>query len=283
MNNKPVLLEAYIEGIGLLGPGLESWQASQSILSGQQVYVPQKTVIPAPELLPAAERRRASDIIKLTLATSQEAITAAKQHTADLPSVFSFSNGDGINCHIICETLASSDRQLSPTRFHNSVHNATAGYWSIAMAATATSSVLCAFDASFGAGLLEALSQVVIDDTRCILMASDTSYPEPMHSVRPILDNFGIALMLAPQRSPQSIAHISLSLTQDESDRLADKELEKLRLAVPAARGLSLLQVIATQQTAKRESAGSAEASGVTRLVLDYLDDTRLALEIRPC
>lgn len=283
MSNKPVPLEAYIEGIGLLGPGLESWQACQPILSGQQVYVPQKTVIPAPELLPAAERRRASDIIKLTLATSQEAITAAKQDTADLPSVFSFSNGDGINCHIICETLASSDRQLSPTRFHNSVHNATAGYWSIAMGATATSSVLCAFDASFGAGLLEALSQVVIDNTGCILMTSDTSYPEPMHSARPIPDNFGIALMLAPQRSPQSIAKISLTLTQDEADRLADKDLEKLRLAVPAARGLTLLQAIAKLQTAEQEPDGSASASQATRVVLDYLGDTRLVMEITPC
>lgn len=281
MNNKPVALEAYIEGIGLLGPGLESWQASQLILSGQQAYMPQKTVIPAPELLPAAERRRASDIIKLTLATSQEAITAAKQDTVDLPSVFSFSNGDGVNCHIICETLASSDRQLSPTRFHNSVHNATAGYWSIAMGATATSSVLCAFDASFGAGLLEAMSQVVIDNMRCILMASDTSYPEPMHSVRPILDNFGIALMLAPQRSAQSIAHISLTLTDDEADGFTDRELENLRLAIPAARGLTLLQVIAKQQTQNPD--GSVKATQTSRVVLDYLDESRLALEITPC
>lgn len=283
MSNKPVSLEAYIEGIGLLGPGLENWQACQPILSGQQRYIPQKTVIPAPELLPAAERRRASDIIKLTLATSQEAIVAAKQDTADLPSVFSFSNGDGLNCHIICEMLASSDRQLSPTRFHNSVHNATAGYWSIAMAATATSSVLCAFDASFGAGLLEALGQVVIDNTRCILMTSDTSYPEPMHSVRPIPDNFGIALILAPQRSEQSIAHISLTLTQDAAERLADKELEKLRLAVPAARGLPLLQAIAKLELARGENGVSMTRPQTVHVVLDYLDETCLAVEITPC
>lgn len=149
------------------------------------------------------------------------------------------------------------------------------------MAATATSSVLCAFDASFGAGMLEALSQVVIDNTRCILMTSDTSYPEPMHSARPILDNFGIALMLSPQPSSQSIAKVSLTLTQDEADRLEDKELEKLRLAVPAARGLTLLQAIAKQQT--QEPDGSARASQATRVVLDYLDETRLAVEITPC
>ncbi|HEX5538202.1 MAG TPA: beta-ketoacyl synthase chain length factor, partial [Methylophilaceae bacterium] len=206
MTITPKPLIAHIEGIGLLGPGLASWESAAAVLTGAQPHQPQKTVIPSPEILPAAERRRASDIVKLTLATSIEALTAAQQDAAALPSVFAFSNGDGLNCHVLCEMLASDDRQISPTRFHNSVHNSAAGYWSIAMGAMATSSVLCAYDASLGAGLLEALTQVTVDDTRCVLMCSDTAYPEPMHSVRPIPDNFGIALVLAPERSAHAIA-----------------------------------------------------------------------------
>lgn len=262
-------LTAYIEGIGVLGPGLTDWPSSHAVLTGQQPYRPSKTVIPAPELLPAAERRRASDIVKLTLATSLEAIAAAGLEAASLPSVFSFSNGDGLNCHTICEMLASDDRQISPTRFHNSVHNAAAGYWSIATGAMATSSVLCAFDASFGAGLLDALTQVVVDGGRCILMASDTTYPEPMFSKRPIPDNFGIALVLAPQRSPQTIAQIKVSITDDDACKFCDTALETLRMAIPAARGLPLLQAIAQQRN--------------RRVVLDYLDNTRLAIEVSPC
>lgn len=264
-----IQLTAYIEGIGLLGPGLSDWQSGRAILAGQQAYLPTKTLIPVPELLPAAERRRASDIVKLTLATSLEALTTARQQDGNLPSVFSFSNGDGLNCHTICEMLASDDRQLSPTRFHNSVHNAAAGYWSIATGNMATSSVLCAFDASFGAGLLDALTQVVIDDTRCILMASDTPYPFPMFNKRPIPDNFGIALVLAPQPSPQALARIQVSICHEPANQLQDAELEALRLAIPSARGLPLLQAIAMQQN--------------SRLVLDYLDDTRLAIEVSPC
>ena len=91
--------------------------------------------------------------------------------------MFSSSAGDGNNCHEICQALASNDRQISPTRFHNSVHNAPSGYWSIASGAMATSSVVCAYDASFGAGLLEALAQVVADGTRCVLVSYDTDYP----------------------------------------------------------------------------------------------------------
>ena len=262
-------LSAYIEGIGLLGPGLAGWQGSQAILGGQQSYQSQKTVLPSPALLPAAERRRSGAIVKLTLATGLEAIAAAGLDATTLPSVFSASGGDGENCHAICEMLASDDRHVSPTRFHNSVHNAAAGYWSIATGAMTASSVLCAFDASFGAGLLEALIQVVVDNTRTVFLACDTPYPEPLHSARPVADALGIALVLAPQRSAKALAKITVSLTDAGADRLDDAALEALRVAIPAARGLPLLRAIALRQD--------------RNVVLDYLDSARLAVETALC
>lgn len=262
-------LSAYIEGIGLLGPGLADWPSSQDMLRGQQPYQAQKIVLPPPQLLPAAERRRCGAIVKLALATSLEAIAAARLDAASLPSVFSSSHGDGHNCHAICEMLASADRQISPTRFHNSVHNAASGYWSIATGAMAPSAVLGAFDASFGAGLLEALAQVVVDGSRCVLIASDTDYPEPVYSVRPLADVLGIALVFAPQPSPQSVARIDVAITHAAADRFDDAALEALRQSLPAARGLPLLRQLAQRQPG--------------RVVLDYLDDTRLAVEVSPC
>ena len=262
-------LTAYIEGIGLLGPGLNGWPGSQAMLSGREAYQLEKTILPSPAILPAAERRRSGAIVKLTLATGLEAIAAAGLDAASLPSVFSSSGGDGENCHAICEMLASDDRQISPTRFHNSVHNAAAGYWSIATGSMCSSSVLCAFNASFGAGLLEALTQVVVDNARSVLLACDTAYPEPLYSVRPILDAFGIALVLAPQRSAQAVAQICVRLTDASADQLDDPALEKLRTSIPAARGLPLLRVLALRQNAN--------------VVLDYLDNTRLAVAISLC
>jgi hypothetical protein len=262
-------LTAYIEGIGLLGPGLADWASGQEVLAGRQPYQPQKTVIPPPELLPAAERRRCGEIVKLALATSAEAMSAAGVAPANLPSVFSSSHGDGHNCHTICEMLASDDRQISPTRFHNSVHNAASGYWSIATGSMAPSAVLCAFDASFGAGLLEAMTQVAVDRTRCILIASDTDYPEPVYSVRPLGELLGIALVLSPERSPKALARLGVAISDAPPDRFDDAVLECLRLGIPAARGLPLLRAIAL--------------GGPGRVVLDYLDDTRIAAEITPC
>ena len=82
-----------------------------------------------------------------------EAVAASGLDASGLVSVFSSSGADGDNCHAICETLAGTDRQISPTRFHNSVHNAPSGYWGIATGAMAPSTSICTYDATFGAGL----------------------------------------------------------------------------------------------------------------------------------
>ena len=183
--------------------------------------------------------------------------------------VFSSSGADGDNCHAICEVLASADRQISPTRFHNSVHNAPAGYWSIATGAMAPSTSLCAYDGSFGAGLLEALCQVLASRNPVLLIAYDTGYPEPLHRARPIADAFGIALLLSPERGEPTLSRVDVELTAAAADVIADPPLEALRTSYPAARGLPLLMALARGQP--------------RRQVLDYLDHLRLAVTTTPC
>jgi hypothetical protein len=263
-------LTVFVEGIGLIGPGLSGWDDSRAKLLGEAPHVSSPTVLPPPMSLPAAERRRAGAVIKVSLAVGHEAVSAAGRQAADLPSVFTSSGGDGVNCHDICTTLASSDRLISPTRFHNSVHNAASGYWSISTGATPTSSVLCAHDGSFSAGLLEAVTQAAVDDTAVLLVAYDTHYPEPLNSKRPVPDTLGVALVLSPQRSERSLARITLSgsgcMSRAPVDTLSDPGLEFLRQSIPAARALPLLQSIA-----RREAAS---------ICLDYLDDMHLAVEV---
>ena len=139
---------------------------------------------------------------------------------ATLASVFTSSGGDGLNCHEICQVLASADRQLSPTRFHNSVHNAAAGYWSIATGATAAANALCAHDASFGAGLLEALCQVAVEERCVLLIAYDASYPEPLRSAGRFPTLCGVALLLAPRPARVRGAHARPGVSTAAADRL---------------------------------------------------------------
>jgi hypothetical protein len=264
-----MMLSGYVAGIGVLGPGLNNWPQAAAVLSGKQPYATAPTALPIPSMLPPAERRRTGRVVKLALAVALEATANADANPAQMPSVFSSSGGDGHICHEICQALALSTREVSPTRFSNSVHNVAAGYWSIATGSMAESNVLCAFDASFVAGLLDAMTQIAVDRQTILLVAYDTEYPPPLHAKRPIPDALGVAMVLTPERTASSIARIEVTLTDESADRMSDTELEALRGAIPAARALPMMRLL---------------ASGVAgRVVLDYLDVSRAAVQIEPC
>jgi len=262
-------LAAYIGGLGVLGPGLANWPETAAVLAGRQVYRPAPAALPTPTILAAAERRRTGPVVKLALGIALQATAQAGEDPATLASVFTSSGGDGQNCHELCHALSLANREVSPTRFANSVHNAPAGYWSIATGAMVESNVLCAFDASFAAGLLEALTQVAVDQVPVLLVAYDSQYPQPMHDKRPLTDAFGVALVLTPNRRDSSLARIDAALTDLSYDRLTDPALEALRCGCPAARALPLLRLLAERR------------SGST--ILEYLDVSRLEVRIEPC
>lgn len=256
----------HVQGIGLIGPGLADWPQAAAVLRGEAPLTAAPVPLPPPALLPATERRRAGSAIRLSMHIGLEAVGRAGADAARLPNVFSSTGGDCENCHALLDTLASADRMVSPTRFHNSVHNAPAGYWCIATHCTEASTSLCAYDATFGAGLLETATQALTEDKPCLLIAFDTPYPEPLNALRPIPYPFGVALVLGPRRTPATLAALELALTDAPADTLTDPALETLRRAVPAARSLPLLQRLA------RQAGGD--------LVLDYLDGRQLAVGV---
>jgi hypothetical protein len=254
-------MRVFVEGVGLLGPGLNGWQASCPVLAGDAAYVHMPAVVTASDLLPAAERRRTGLPVKLALAAGQAAFVHAGRDAAATATVFTSSSGDGENLDHICATLASAERDISPTRFHNSVHNAPAGYWSIATRSHAPSTSLCRHDASFAAGLLDAAAQVTVDGCAVALIAYDQSYPEPLHAVRPINAGFSVALVLAPQATAHAFATLDISFVPGEASvsRMTDPALDAVRSNVPAARCLPLLAALARRTPAVVALAYGAE------------------------
>jgi hypothetical protein len=265
------MMRIFVDGIGLIAPGLNGWAASAPILAGITSYVAGPLTIPVLEILPPAERRRTPMVVKLAIAAGCEALANANQPAAETASVFTSSGGDGDVIHQICDTLTQPEREVSPTRFHNSVHNAPAGYWGIATGAHEPSTSLCAFDASFAAGLIEAATQVSVDGRKVLLVAYDAPYPEPINRVRRIGAGFGIAMLLSPQQTDRSLSALDISLTSNAAlvTKLAQPELENFRANVPAARALPLLTSIA-----KRES---------TTVITAYLGDNSLQTLVTPC
>jgi hypothetical protein len=245
-----------ILGIGLIAPGLESPTQAAPTLRGEQAYRPAPLSPPQLDCLPRNERRRTTPTIRLALAAAQQAVEGLD--AATLATVFATSSGDMPLVDTICTTLASADRSLSPTLFHNSVHNAPAGYWSIATQAHGPSASLGAYDASFACGLLEAAVLSATEGLDVLFVAYDLAMPEPVHAQRPIDADFAMALVLGPPRDDAPL----LELEREESAPptvCTDAGLEALRTNNPAARGLPLLTAL----------AGSSPA----RIVLPYLDD----------
>jgi len=261
-------MHAYIEGVGLLGPGLRGWQEGRAVLTGAEAYVAARAVIPPSELLPAAERRRAGVPVKLALAVAREAFMSAGRDAAATPTVFTSSSSDGEILHQLCETLATPEREISPTKFMNSVHNAAAGYWSIATRSREPSTSLCCYDASFAAGLLECAVQVASRGRPAALIAYDEPYPEPLHATRPIQGEFGVALVLAADAT-RAVSILEIELGDGAETRLADPGLENLRLHNPAARSLPLLAALARGIAAE--------------IVLKYVAGASLRARVSPC
>lgn len=263
-------MRLYVEGVGLIGPGLNGWQGSRAVLAQGSGYTAAPTLVTASDLLPPAERRRTGMPVKLALAAGCAAFDHAGRDAAATATVFTSSAGDGDNLHHICATLASTEREISPTRFHNSVHNAAAGYWSIATRSREPSTSLCCHDSSFAAGLLDAAAQVTAGGKPVGLIAYDQPYPEPMHTVRPLSASFGMALILTPEATARVIAALDVMFVPGTAAEtpMSDGGLEALRTTVPAARSLPLLAAL----------AGSA--SGV--IILGYGSKNHLSVKVTP-
>ncbi len=261
-------MRAWLEGIGVIGPGLKGWHASRSVLAGTQPYLHEPVAVAASDWLPPAERRRTGTSVRLALAVGREACEHSGLAPRSLATVFTSSDGDGDNQHAICETLASDLRDLSPTRFHNSVHNAPAGYWGVATGAMESSTTLCAYDWSFAAGLIEAMAWVAVERQPVLLVAYDTPYPEPLRSVRPIGAIFGVAFVLAPEPTDRSIAALGVEVGRAGSKADLPDGLALLCAGVPAARSLPLLCALARSV--------AAEVS------IEYLDEMSVSVAIEP-
>ncbi|MES2562606.1 MAG: beta-ketoacyl synthase chain length factor [Pseudomonadota bacterium] len=265
-------MRIYVAGVGLAGPGLTGWRASQPVLAGSAPYVHAATVVATPALLPAAEGRRSGRPVKLALGVAHEAFTHAAHDAGATPTVFTSSSGDGDNVHAILEILASANREVSPTRFHNSVHNAAAGYWSIAARSHAPSTSLCGYDASFAAGLIEVAAQIEVDKNPVALIAYDQPYPEPLHAKRPLADCFAAAFIFTRERDEKTLAALQIEIVRTHTTQataLTDPDLERIRAGIPAARCLPLLAAIAR--------------GGRESIVLDYVGGALLDLRVDAC
>lgn len=242
------MIELYVHAIGLAAPGLPNWIQGAAVLRGEQPYQPTELAPHAPQLLPPNERRRAQPGVRQAFRVAEEAVSG--RDATQLATVFTSSDGDLAILHRICRALAGDSQVVSPTDFHNSVHNAAAGYWGIGVGSRAPSTTLAGYDESFALGLLEAGMQVVTQRRPVLLVAFDVPAPQPLLQARTLSCAGSCALWLDHAPGPAPLAALRLQLTQDSPTALDHAELETLRLGSPALRALPLLRAIARGENA---------------------------------
>ncbi len=258
-----------ISHVGLAGPGLEDWAAAQPVLKGDQPYQPAAMDKPSVKHLPARDRRRYTFTIALAITTAMMSILAKEK--GEIPAVFACSGGDTDVINKLCSALIAPGSPVSPQQFVNSVHNAPAGYWSIAEENNAPTTSLSAFDSSFAAGLLEAAVQVHAGRRQIVLVAYDVPAPMPIWPFRPLSAPFATAMILSrPGTQPAAIATLDLGVAPAmAASQIDDSDLERLRQGNPAARALPLLSAIAQRRSAS--------------LVLPYLAPQAVTIQLTPC
>lgn len=236
----------YVEAAGLYAPGLDSWEQGRAVLQGSEPWRDEPLGRYRPALLPANERRRASALVRLAFGACEQAVAGRLPEAAGLAGVFASSGGDYAINDQICRTLASPERMVSPTQFHNSVHNAPAGYWGIATGSREPSLSLCAYDFTVGAALLESATLVVLERRALLLAVYDDVVAWPMSDKRGVTRPFSAALWLTPEPTSQSLCGLAVALPAGpQPATTAAPGLERLRLSNPAARILPLLERMA--------------------------------------
>jgi hypothetical protein len=266
------MITVFVESLGVFAAGMPSWPEARTVLRGETPFAWQDLPLSTPPILPPAERRRCISSARLALTVAHEAVQRSdKDAPRQLACTFASSDGDSQVIIQIMESLAQEEPDVSPTRFANSVHNATAGYWSIATSMQLGASCISAFDDSFAAGLLEAAAQVADEGQDGLFVASDVRFQEPFFALRPIGADFGTAMVLTKQRSAKSLAALHISLTEREAATALPTWAPEAFASTPAAHALPLLAALASLPT----SAGQS-------VCLDCLDQT-LHVKVEAC
>jgi Beta-ketoacyl synthase, N-terminal domain len=260
----------FIEGVGFWTPALAGWTAARAVLRGEERAPSTLSARPSCALLAPTERRRAPDTVAVALEVAGEACRSAGRDPGAMACVFASTHGDLAISDYMCTTLAHTPTLISPTKFHNSVHNAAAGYWTIATGSNEPYTAITAYQHTFGAGWLTAATQALADAQPVLYVAYDIQAKGALAAMARSQGLLGAALVLAGEESASSVARIGWRIEPDSEVRPTQARPQNAALAA----GNALADCIAFFE---------ALADGARReLVLSLAPQLALHLEVEP-
>lgn len=195
-------------------------------------------------LLPPLVRRRTSLATRMAVCAADRACSSAGGDR-ELSAVFVSAAGEMQVTDKLCTAIAQQQYPLSPTQFHNSVHNTAAGYWSMATGSMAPMQAMAALDDGFALGLLEAWCQLRTGADRVLLVVYDEALPGDLLPAWN-WQSCAVALVLAagePGR-PMIAAPFQLAGGDQSADRQSAGGAERLQAANPAMVALPVLRLL---------------------------------------
>lgn len=242
--------ELDIVGIGAWSGCFSDFRAFEAGLKKNEW--PEGTVL-KPETIPPRERRRAPQTVKMAVEVMEQACKMAAVAPSEPAVVFASAMGDMQITDAMCSTVAGQPELVSPTRFHNSVHNAAIGYWSIATGSHQPATAVAGHDNSGAVGLLEAAVQCSEDNVPVIFVCQEGKAPQTLHIIRPSDHEMALSLLFVPAgTSDRALARLSLELVNhepstEEPNKNPVPEMPLNFSGNPAASLLPLLAMLAEQ------------------------------------
>ena len=249
LSAKPPVIDFQILGIGAWGEMFRSWQDLSAVLRGESVECePSKG--PKPEIIPANERRRAPLTVRLAVESSTQAARNAQLDPSKLASIFVSGLGDTQLSDYMCKTLADNSA-LSPTKFHNSVHNAAAGYWTISTGCHQASSSMAGFGESVSLALMEALAQSQSEQKPILITFHDAPCSEIFKNVLKNDTAFTASLIIDTGTSIASKPTFTATIIEQTSDwpELDCAAVRNCYRVNPAAKILALLDLLSVENS----------------------------------
>lgn len=235
-----------IEAIAVVGPGLDGWEQTASVLRAPDSYTGGELPPLPSNLFPGNERRRTTELVRLAVQVVHQLAKVSTLDLAQTVSVFSSAEGDMAVADRICSALTMPGMPVSPVQFQNVVHNAPAGYWSITAGAQLGSTSINAGHAAFAAGLVDAYANLRNGAAPVLFVCYDTPGPAVLEAHRPISAPFAVAMTLTLEPTARRCGVIEFDIVAEQpTTALAPGMLDALRAGNPAARGLSVLSHIA--------------------------------------
>jgi Beta-ketoacyl synthase, N-terminal domain len=271
------ILSCNLLSCGAWGSNFENWRELSELFNGKRADGKASSG-PKPEIIPANERRRAPLPVRLAVETSWQATRMAAMDPKELSCIFVSGIGDTQLTDYMCKELMTDSKQLSPTKFHNSVHNAAAGYWTISTGCERAANSVAAFQESVPMALMEAMVQCNLEAVPLLITFYDAPIADVLTDILGKGSAFSVSLIIAPDQNSYSKEsgykrqQITIKILPEVADwpELATSQplVQELYTSSPAGRILSLLEKLSLQEDSIEKATNAASVSDTLLLPL---------------